>query len=159
MTVGEFAGYLASLLVFVTFYMRTMVPLRVVGILSIIAFLAYAMIEHLVPILILHGALLPLNLFRLHEILKLVGEIKDAKAGDLSMDALLPFMTRRRFKPCSARARPRTRCSTSAKASSGSTRSARGSARVRCSARSACSRPAGSTPPRRYARRMASCCG
>jgi CRP-like cAMP-binding protein len=56
------------------------------------------LIEDLVPILLLHGSLLPLNLFRLHEILKIVGEIREAGAGDLAMDALLPFMTRRRFK-------------------------------------------------------------
>jgi CRP/FNR family cyclic AMP-dependent transcriptional regulator len=97
MTVGEFAGYLASLLVFVTFYMKTMVPLRIVGILSNLVFLTYALIEHLVPILILHGALLPLNLRRLYEILKLVGEIRDARTGDLALDRLLPFMTRRPF--------------------------------------------------------------
>jgi CRP-like cAMP-binding protein len=98
MTVGEFAGFVAALLTFTTFYMKTMVPLRVVGILSNLAFLTYAVIEHLVPIGILHGALLPLNVFRLYEILKLVGEIRDARAGDLAMDALLPFMTRRAFK-------------------------------------------------------------
>jgi CRP-like cAMP-binding protein/multidrug resistance efflux pump len=98
MTFGESAGYLASLLVFVTFYMKTMVPLRVAGILSNVAFLTYALIEHLVPIMILHGALLPLNLFRLYEILNLVGEIRGARSGDLALDALLPFMTRRRFK-------------------------------------------------------------
>ena len=32
-------------LVFVTFYMKTMVPLRVVGILSNVAFLTYALID------------------------------------------------------------------------------------------------------------------
>ncbi|MGH6920722.1 MAG: Crp/Fnr family transcriptional regulator, partial [Geminicoccaceae bacterium] len=99
MTLGDFAGFLAALLTFVTFYMKTMVPLRVVGILSNLAFLTYAMIEDLIPIMILHGALLPLNLFRLHEILKLVREIRQASTGELALDALLPFMTRRRFRP------------------------------------------------------------
>ena len=98
MTAGEFAAWVASLFTFTTFYMKTMVPLRVVGILSNVAFLAFALIEHLVPVIILHGTLLPLNLFRLHELLKLVGEVREASTGDLAMDALLPFMTRRRFK-------------------------------------------------------------
>jgi len=98
MTAGEFAAWVASLLTFTTFYMKTMVPLRVVGIMSNVAFLAFALIEHIVPVIILHGTLLPLNVFRLREILKLVGEIREASAGDLAMDALLPFMTRRPFK-------------------------------------------------------------
>jgi hypothetical protein len=38
MTVGEFFGFLAALLTSITFYMKTMVPLRVVEILSNIAF-------------------------------------------------------------------------------------------------------------------------
>jgi biotin carboxyl carrier protein len=98
MTAGEFAAWVASLLTFTTFYMKTMVPLRVVGILSNVAFLAFALIEHIVPVIILHGTLLPLNIFRLRELLKLVGETREADTGDLSLEALLPFMTRRRFK-------------------------------------------------------------
>ena len=98
MTGGEVVGFLAALLTFTTFYMKTMVPLRVVGISSNIAFLSYAMIEHLVPIFLLHGALLPLNLLRLYEILKLVREIREARTGDLALDPLLPFVTRRLFK-------------------------------------------------------------
>jgi biotin carboxyl carrier protein len=98
MTAGEFAAWVASLLTFTAFYMKTMVPLRVVGILSNVAFLAFALIEHIVPVIILHGTLLPLNLFRLHQILQLVREIRQARTGELALDALLPFMTRRRFR-------------------------------------------------------------
>ncbi len=31
---GEIAGYLAAVLVFLTFYMKTMIPLRMIGICS-----------------------------------------------------------------------------------------------------------------------------
>ncbi len=31
---GEIAGYLAAMLVFLTFYMKTMIPLRIIGICS-----------------------------------------------------------------------------------------------------------------------------
>jgi CRP/FNR family cyclic AMP-dependent transcriptional regulator len=98
MTAGEFAAWVASLLTFTTFYMKTMLPLRVVGICSNVAFLAFALIEQIVPVILLHGTLLPLNIFRLHQILKLVGEMRDASTGELAMDALVPFMSRRRFK-------------------------------------------------------------
>jgi CRP/FNR family transcriptional regulator, cyclic AMP receptor protein len=39
----ELSGYLASALVFLTFYMKTMIPLRVVGILSNVAFMTYGL--------------------------------------------------------------------------------------------------------------------
>lgn len=58
-------GYLASVLVFLTFYMRGMVALRVIALCSNFAFLSYAGVLHLVPILLLHGALIPVNIRRL----------------------------------------------------------------------------------------------
>jgi len=61
----EVAGYIASSLVFLTFYMRRMVPLRLVALCSNFAFLAYAVALHLAPIAILHGALIPVNIVRL----------------------------------------------------------------------------------------------
>ena len=61
-------GYLASALVLATFSMKSMRPLRITAIVSNIAFLLYALNMHLQPILILHGILLPLNLFRLAQI-------------------------------------------------------------------------------------------
>ncbi len=97
MSVGEFAGFVASILVFITFYMKTMVPLRIIGICSNVAFITYALLDGLVPILILHSALLPLNIFRLHQILKLVREVREAARGELALEALLPFMTRQWF--------------------------------------------------------------
>ncbi len=61
MSTGEIFGYIASALVFATFYMRTMLPLRIVAVASNLAFITYASIDGLTPILILHAALLPLN--------------------------------------------------------------------------------------------------
>lgn len=92
MTVAEVAGYAAAALVFATFYMRTMIPLRVVGIASNIAFLLYGSMAGLVPILVLHGALLPLNLWRLQQIRSLVREVRRTAAGDLPIEVLMPFM-------------------------------------------------------------------
>ncbi|WP_213737700.1 hypothetical protein [Bradyrhizobium sp. dw_411] len=61
----DLAGYIASSLVFLTFYMRDMIPLRLVALCSNVAFLVYACTLHLLPIVILHGALIPVNLCRL----------------------------------------------------------------------------------------------
>jgi hypothetical protein len=61
----DLAGYVASSLVFLTFYMRGMIPLRLVALCSNVAFLIYALSLHLAPIVILHGALIPVNVSRL----------------------------------------------------------------------------------------------
>jgi hypothetical protein len=98
MATAELAGYLASFLVFSTFYMRRMIPLRVVAIASNLAFLTYAWLDDLTPILVLHGALLPLNVFRLFELKRLVARVVQASTEGFSIDVLLPLMQRREIE-------------------------------------------------------------
>ena len=98
MSVAELAGYLASALVFATFYTKTMVPLRIVGIASNVAFLVYAWLAGLVPVFALHAMLLPLNIWRLMQIRALLQRVREAAPGDLQIESLLPFMTQRRAK-------------------------------------------------------------
>jgi hypothetical protein len=97
MNVTELAGYLAAVLVFLTFYMKTMVPLRVVGICSNCIFITYAYLGGLHPVLILHLILLPLNALRLREMLRLVRQVRGAAQGEFNMDWLKPFTHARRF--------------------------------------------------------------
>jgi CRP/FNR family transcriptional regulator, cyclic AMP receptor protein len=100
MNATEMAGYLAAFLVFLTFYMKTMVPLRVVGICSNCIFIAYGYLGGLHPVLILHLILLPLNGLRLREMLRLVRTVRVVTQGDLKMDMdwLKPFTSVGRFK-------------------------------------------------------------
>jgi CRP-like cAMP-binding protein len=91
----ELCGYLASLLVFATFYMKTMIPLRAVAIASNIAFMAYGLGQGIHPIVILHALLLPLNCGRLLQMRALVKQVGDASRGDLSMRWLIPYVRRR----------------------------------------------------------------
>ena len=58
-------GYIASFLVLLTFYMKEMVPLRAAALCSNVAFLVYGGSLHLTPIILLHGALIPINVCRL----------------------------------------------------------------------------------------------
>ena len=98
MSTTEMAGYLAAFLVFLTFYMKTMIPLRLVGICSNLIFITYAYFGSLHPVLVLHLILLPLNGLRLREMLRLTREVRGATQGDLRMDWLKPFTSVRRFK-------------------------------------------------------------
>ena len=63
-------GFIASGLVLATFGMKEMVNLRIVAICSNLAFITYALVLNLTPILILHVTLLPLNGWRLMGALK-----------------------------------------------------------------------------------------
>lgn len=66
----EWVGYLASLLVFATFCMQGMVALRAAAIASNLAFIAYAAVAGIGPVLLLHTLLLPMNVYRLSQSLR-----------------------------------------------------------------------------------------
>jgi hypothetical protein len=65
MNITEPLGYLASALVLATFCMRDMKALRCMAIASNLAFIAYALLADLAPVLVLHLLLLPVNVQRL----------------------------------------------------------------------------------------------
>jgi hypothetical protein len=89
-------GLFASIFVVATYTMTTMIPLRVFGILTNIILIAFAIPMRHYPTLVLHGILLPLNIYRLHQMLQLVRDVKKSVNSDLSMDWLKPFMTERK---------------------------------------------------------------
>ncbi len=91
-------GYLAAILMFCTFYMKKMIPLRAVGISSNIAFIIYASSTHVYPLLVLHLCLLPLNTYRMIQMIRLVNNVREASKGGYSMDFLVPFMKKELFK-------------------------------------------------------------
>lgn len=66
----DLIGYIASSLVFATFYVKRILTLRLIAICSNIAFILYAFGHHLHPIFILHSLLLPLNIYRVLELLR-----------------------------------------------------------------------------------------
>jgi CRP/FNR family cyclic AMP-dependent transcriptional regulator len=88
----EAAGYLASALVLATFCMKTMIPLRCAAICSNVAFIVYGFYDNVYPVLILHGILLPLNIWRAIQMLRLIRRVETASKGDLSTEWLRPFM-------------------------------------------------------------------
>jgi hypothetical protein len=94
----EVVGYIASVLVLSTFYMKTMVPLRYCAIASNLAFATYGFFGEIYPVLALHLLLLPLNIKRLLEIRRLISDIERASAGGVSLEAMIPFMATRTFR-------------------------------------------------------------
>ena len=92
------AAWLAALLVFAAFFMKTMIPLRVIAIGSNVAFIGYTLLGlrygvfgRLYPILVLHSCLLPLNVVRLSQVRQMVAAVQSA-TDDEVLRALLPYM-------------------------------------------------------------------
>lgn len=95
---GEAIGYVASGLVFLAFCMKTMMPLRLMAIASNIAFIAYGAANGLVPIIVLHTLLLPMNAVRTGQIWQLVRRTRASQITELNIEDLLPHMTEERYR-------------------------------------------------------------
>jgi CRP/FNR family cyclic AMP-dependent transcriptional regulator len=94
---ADLLGYFAAVLVFVTFWMKTMVPLRLLGLGSNVFFIAYGYMAGAYPPLLLHILLLPLNIVRLREMILLMKQVEKAASSDLNMEWIKPFTTSRRM--------------------------------------------------------------
>ena len=91
-------GYFGALLTIGTYSMKTMIPLRIIGIWANVVFLAWGLSGSIYPSIFLHLVLLPLNATRLYQMLQLTQKVRLASQGDLNMDWLKPFMSRRSVK-------------------------------------------------------------
>ena len=96
-TIANMFALIGAIFFVTTLLMRTMVPLRVAGIISDVFFIGYGVLSNTITTLILYILLLPINIFRLAQMLKLVKKARVAAQGDLSMDWLKPFMNRRKY--------------------------------------------------------------
>jgi hypothetical protein len=75
MALQDLVGWIAASLVLATFSARSMVPLRALAVGSNVAFVGYAYMAGLWPILLLHSIMLPLNAQRLRQ--AIVGRTAD----------------------------------------------------------------------------------
>src|SRR5437667_7171098 len=84
--------------------MKTMIPLRLVALSSNVAFISYGLLGlkygifgRLYPILVLHSALLPLNLVRLRQIRRLITRVGRASSSE-AFASLVPYMSSERHR-------------------------------------------------------------
>lgn len=66
----EFIGYAGTTATVATYSMRTIIPLRVAGILSSIFFITYALIIGVLPMLVTELVILPINCWRLYQVIR-----------------------------------------------------------------------------------------
>jgi hypothetical protein len=94
---GTAGTLFASIFVVATTTMRTMIPLRVFGILANAVLIVTAIPSHNYLVMLVQVVMLGVNSYRLHQMLQLVRDVKKSVNSDLSMDWLKPFMTERNF--------------------------------------------------------------
>lgn len=95
------AAWLAAVLVFASFFMQTIVPLRGFAIASNLVFIVYGLLairdgvfDKVMPILVLHLSLLPLNIVRLLQVTRTIRSIRSMKKGEIGFDFLIPYMSK-----------------------------------------------------------------
>jgi CRP/FNR family cyclic AMP-dependent transcriptional regulator len=98
MNLSELIGYLAVPCTIATFSVKTMIPLRIMALTSNVVFIASGLLGGHYTTFFMHLLLLPLNSFRLYQMIQLVTKVRRASRGDLSMDWLKHFMKKRKYQ-------------------------------------------------------------
>src|SRR4030095_8214965 len=92
---AQAGGVFSSIFLIATYTMTTMIPLRIFGILTNLVLITFSFSTGHWTTMVLHMILLPLNAYRLNQMLTLVRDVKRSVSSDLSMAWLKPFMTER----------------------------------------------------------------
>jgi CRP-like cAMP-binding protein len=89
----------AAALVVVSAFVRTMIPLRWLAVGGNVGFLVYGALHPAPVMALLHGALLPINVWRATDMVRLTRRVSAAAAAqDLSGVWLKPYMRKRRYR-------------------------------------------------------------
>jgi hypothetical protein len=97
-TAANILGVIGAVFYIASMSMRTVIPLRIAAIASALFFLFSGIFAHGLPAIVLYAVLLPLNSFRLYQMIGLIRKVRVATSNDMSMDWLHPFMTRRSYR-------------------------------------------------------------
>jgi hypothetical protein len=79
-------------------YAKTMIPLRAALVAASLLAMIYGVVQGNVLIVAFAAALIALNAWRLHEMLKLIRDINAAARSDMNADWLLPYTRPKHFK-------------------------------------------------------------
>lgn len=116
---NDVLGWTAALLTLLTFVCRDMRRLRLLALAANAAFIAYGALAQLLPVLALHLALVPVNLWRLNQTLRPASRRDDAASAVTQAEASGPRVPRPRSGWTPARRRRIGSSRTAAKSSIG----------------------------------------
>jgi hypothetical protein len=81
-----------------TLLTQTMVPLRVANMIGCLFFAIFGALTGAITIFLLYLTMIPINAYRLRQMLILVKKARSATKGDTSREWLKPFMTERKYR-------------------------------------------------------------
>ena len=97
-TLANMFALVGAIFFVATLLTQTMVPLRVANMFGCAFFAGFGALAGDVKTFLLYLLLLPINAFRLRQMLNLVKKARTATQGDTSMEWLKPFMTERKYR-------------------------------------------------------------
>jgi hypothetical protein len=97
-TLANLFALVGAIFFVATLLTQTMVPLRVANMIGCAFFVGFGALAGNVATFLLYLLLLPINAFRLRQMLNLVKKARSATQGDTSMEWLKPFMTERKYR-------------------------------------------------------------
>jgi hypothetical protein len=97
-TMANVMGLIGALFYVASMSMKTVIPLRITGIVSASFLLGAGILSHSIPAIVLYALLLPVHSIRLYQMVQLVKKVRSAARGDLSMSWLRPYMKKRKYQ-------------------------------------------------------------
>ena len=94
----ETVGWLASALTVATYAMNTMMPLRILAIASSMCFAIYAAVLQLWPLLAMELILLPINIYRLWQLVSLRKKVEKSRHGPVDFSVIRAYGKARRIQ-------------------------------------------------------------
>jgi hypothetical protein len=97
-TLANMFALIGAIFFVATLLTQTMVPLRIANMVGCAFFAAFGALTGAVTTFLLYLLLVPINAFRLRQMLNLIKKARSATQGDTSMEWLKPFMTERKYR-------------------------------------------------------------
>jgi len=97
-TLANLFALIGAIFFVATLLTQTMVPLRVANMIGCAFFAVFGALTGAVTTFLLYLLMVPINAWRLRQMLQLVKMARSATEGDASMEWLKPFMTERKYK-------------------------------------------------------------
>jgi hypothetical protein len=97
-TLANMFALVGAIFFVATLLTQTMVPLRVANMLGCAFFAVFGALTGTVTTFLLYLLMVPINAYRLRQMLVLVKKARSATQGDTSMEWLKPFMTERKYR-------------------------------------------------------------
>ena len=97
-TLANMFAVVGAIFFVATLLTQTMVPLRVANMIGCAFFAVFGVLSGAITTFLLYLLMIPVNAWRLRQMLALVKKARSATQGDTSMEWLRPFMTQRNYR-------------------------------------------------------------